>query len=469
MKFIATFAAAAALLSLAGAASAQESPALRRIADAAQSLAAGKDPLPGPRTCFWARGPISGDPYINIAFPDAGTMYWAAVFTVPAGARLALDGQFPHARFLSFTTYDGAGKPVESVADYTIKPKAGSTNPFIVGADRTTAQRAYSLEVVDAQPSAEGATGMTVAGESREQLHAPKYGNAPGQQIIIMRIYARDDGRDETAGVGLPVPVLTLADGKQLRGAETCQPLRARQPLLADPAAMALPIPEFEKLKAAAAKIAPLYPATVPPTWHQMLDRESLYGIFTGVPPKEGVKKSEGGFYPNLDTQYLRTFINRKIGKVFMIRGKAPTTPKTVHGDAKFGEGELRYWSMCSQLGGLADTRVNACVHDENIPVGPDGFYTIVVSRVADRPRNAYAQCGVAWLPMSDEGDGTGDTDATQLLLRHQLGTQGFKQAIQAISKPGAEAQDMGDYFPKGRYMTPSAFEAALPCLIEKR
>ena len=27
------------------------------------------EPIPGPRDCFWSRGPVSKDPYINIAYP----------------------------------------------------------------------------------------------------------------------------------------------------------------------------------------------------------------------------------------------------------------------------------------------------------------------------------------------------------------------------------------------------------------
>lgn len=436
---------------------------------AAKALASGKDPLPGARTCFWARGPISGDPYMNIAFPDAGTMYWAAVFTVPENAKLSLNGKYPHSRFASLTTYDGAGKPVESAADYAIKPMVGSTNPFLISANRNVANRSYALNVVDGRPDLNRDTGVNQQGLSLDQLHAPKYGAGPGQQLIIYRIYARDNGVDETGGVGLPEPVLTLADGKVLQGLDACAALRVRQPLKIDPAAMAVPLPEYNKLREAAAKISPVFPSTMPPTWHQMFDREALYGMFTGTPVKEGAKKSEGGFYPNLDTQYIRTFLNRKIGKVFVMRGKAPTTPKTVHGDKIFGEGELRYWSVCSQLGGLADTRVTGCVHDENIPTSPDGYYTIVVSRAADRPRNAFPQCGIAWLPMSEEGDGTGDPDVTSLLLRHQLGSKSFKHAVQAISKAGTEEQDMGEYFPRGQYITTSAFEVAIPCQIEKR
>ncbi len=194
--------------------------------------------------------------------------------------------------------------------------------------------------------------------------------------------------------------MLTLADGQVLRGADTCMALRTRQPLHLDPAAMAVPMNKYQELLAAVAKISPVHPASNPPTWYRQLDRDALYGIYTGTPPKADARPSEGGFYPNLDNQYIRAILNRKLGKVFVVRGKAPMTPKTIQGDAKMGSGELRYWSFCSNQG-FANTRVNECVHDENVPVGPDGYYTIVVSRAADRPRNAIVPCGIAWLPMA--------------------------------------------------------------------
>ncbi|WP_197046780.1 hypothetical protein [Paucibacter sp. KBW04] len=458
---------AAALLSLLGLAT-PPSQAQSAAPASAPLVTSSADPIPGPRDCFWARGPASADPYLNIAYPDAATYYWAAVFSVPAGAKLRLEGKFAHSRYMSFISYDGAGRPIESVADYLIQPLPGSSNPFLEGADRKSTQRSYSLEVLDAAPPAGIKTGMNLVGEHRAQLHAPRYGGGPGQQAVLYRIYAGDKGTDESAGVGLPTPVLTLADGRELRGSQTCQALRTRQPLQLDAAAMAVPMDKYYELLKEAAKKSPFFPATNPPTWHQQLDRQALYDIYTGKPPAADARRSEGGFYPNLDNQYIRTIVNRKLGKVLVVRGKAPTTPRTLNGDAKMGTGELRYWSFCSNQG-FANTRVNACVHDEAIPVGPDGYYTLVLSRKADRPRNAIPQCGVSWLPMADDGDGAVDEDVTVLQLRHMLGTQNFKHSVQAIGKPGDEAKDMGEYFPRGSYISTSAFEIAVPCLLEKR
>ena len=44
--------------------------------------------IPGPRDCFWSRGPFSGDPYINVAYPDANVYYWATAFSTPEGSTL---------------------------------------------------------------------------------------------------------------------------------------------------------------------------------------------------------------------------------------------------------------------------------------------------------------------------------------------------------------------------------------------
>ena len=103
-------------------------------------------------------------------------------------------------------------------------------------------------------------------------------------------------------------------------------------------------------LEAARAK-GPTFPATNPPTFYQQLDREALYDIYRGNPPRADARKSEGGFYPNLDNQYIRTFINRKFGPVYVLHGTLPKTPKTMNGDAVMNtkDADMRYWSICSQ------------------------------------------------------------------------------------------------------------------------
>src|SRR5690348_10468761 len=72
-------------------------------------------------TCFWNVGVVNGDT-INIAYPDADANYWAAGYTIPAGATLQLRGQYPHARFASIQSYNLLGAGVDALVDYEINP-----------------------------------------------------------------------------------------------------------------------------------------------------------------------------------------------------------------------------------------------------------------------------------------------------------------------------------------------------------
>ena len=432
-----------------------------------------RQPIPGPRTCFWSRGPASKDPYINIAYPDAGVYYWNATFTVPEGAQLYLKGVFPHSRYMSLISYDGRGAPIESLADYLIVPDENSINPFVEGANRTLIKRSYKVEIVnlssqitrnegtrlELQTDVEG-SGLQKEIRHRNSLNATQYGQ--GQQSIIYRIYVPDKGKNESGGVPLPEPVLILKNREELRGDKACETLHTNQPPQITIDAVGLPMTVYSKLVNHPGKPA-TWPATVPPTWYLQYDRDFLLGIYNGQLPKSR-RKSTGGFYPNLDNNYVRTIINRKHGKVFVMRGKLPKTPKTYHGDEFMTKGELVYWSICSNQG-FANTRVNDCLFDEQVPVNNNGEYIIVVSREEDRPRNAYPECGFGWLPMADDGDGAIDEDVTVIQIRNMLASPDFKHAIQNVNEIGNEKQVMGPYLPVSFYTTTGAFEIIFPCL----
>ena len=428
--------------------------------------------IPGQRNCFWARGPVSKDPYINIAYPDAGVFYWNAAFTVPEGARLYLKGIFPHSRYMSLISYDGRGAPIESLADYLIVPDQNSINPFVDGASRTNEKRSYTVEIVNHSPETTRKEGIKlelqtdVKGSSsqkqishRNSLNAVQYGQ--GQQSIIYRIYVPDKGKSESGGVPLPEFVLILNNGDELKGEEACDALHTNQPAQITIDAIGLPMTVYSELVNQPGK-PDTWPATVPPTWYLQYDRDFLLGIYNGQQPKS-LRKSTGGFYPNLDNNYVRTIINRKHGKVFVMKGKLPKTPKTYHGDEFMTKEELVYWSICSNQG-FANTRVNDCLFDELVPVNNNGEYIIVVSREEDRPRNAYAECGVGWLPMADDGDGAIDEDVTVIQIRNMLASPDFKHAIQNVNEIGKEKQVMGPYLPLSFYTTTGAFEIIFPC-----
>ena len=253
-----------------------------------------------------------------------------------------------------------------------------------------------------------------------------------------------------------------MKNREELRGDKACEILHTSQPPQISIDAVGLPMTVYSKLVNQPGKPA-TWPATVPPTWYLQYDRDFLLGIYNGQLPKSR-RKSTGGFYPNLDNNYVRTIINRKHGKVFVMRGKLPKTPKTYHGDEFMTKGELVYWSICSNQG-FANTRVNDCFFDEQVPVNNNGEYIIVVSREEDRPRNAYPECGFGWLPMADDGDGAIDEDVTVIQIRNMLASPDFKHAIQNVNEIGKEKQVMGPYLPVSFYTTTGAFEIIFPCL----
>ena len=374
---------------------------------------------------------------------------------------------------MSLISYDGRGAPIESLADYLIVPDENSINPFIEGANRTIKKRAYKVEIVNLSPQIRRDEGTRIELQTdvegsglqkeishRNSLNATQYGQR--QQSIIYRIYVPDKGKNESGGVPLPEPVLILKNKEELKGYKACEILRTNQPPQISIDAVGLPMNVYSELVNQPGKPA-TWPATVPPTWYLQYDRDFLLGIYNGQPPKSR-RKSTGGFYPNLDNNYVRTIINRKHGKVFVMKGKLPKTPKTYHGDEFMTKGELVYWSICSNQG-FANTRVNDCLFDEQVPVNNNGEYMIVVSREEDRPRNAYPECGFGWLPMADDGDGAIDEDVTVIQIRNMLASPDFKHAIQNVNEIGKEKQVMGPYLPVSFYTTTGAFEIIFPCL----
>jgi hypothetical protein len=424
-----------------------------------QQVSAIDETIPGPRDCFWRRGPFGADPYINIAYPDANVFYWAGVFSVPEGARLQLEGEFPASRYMSFVSYTTAGHPIESLPDFLINADQGE-NPFIEDAARSGDMNQYSIEVRSSEPETVRDIGSREANGPTNALHAPA-DEAGGPQTILYRIYLPDDGTAPTGDVGLPQPVLTLASGDTLHGPEACQALRTRQPAVMASGAASITPAQYRALITQPNR-PDTWPAQSPAEWFIQLDRESLLGIYTGQ-INEDARRSEGGFYPNPDNFYIRTIVNRKHGPVFLVRAKAPTTPATFNSETRMGEGQLRYWSICSNQS-FVNTRVNDCLFDEEIPLDPRGFFTVVISREEDRPRNARPDCGLSWLPMADDGDGMFDEDVTIVQIRHMLGADDFANSIERVERQDDLESVLGPYMPRTQYLQTNQVEALFPC-----
>jgi hypothetical protein len=56
-------------------------------------------------TCAWP-DEVGADS-LNIALPDTNAVYWVMPFQVRADREITVTGEFPDARYMSFTVYDG--------------------------------------------------------------------------------------------------------------------------------------------------------------------------------------------------------------------------------------------------------------------------------------------------------------------------------------------------------------------------
>jgi hypothetical protein len=404
---------------------------------------------PATSNCFWF-GPTFtlSDPSLNYAFPDSGAGYWAAQFTMPAGASIVLKGQYAHARYQSLNSYDATTHaPTDALNDVSTAPDAGSANPYLPGALRTSnSHRSYTATVLDqTQPAVRA--GNTL------------YAGVAGQTSVtlVYRVYLPDKGRDITGGAGLPRPELHLADGQVLTGQSLCD---ATSAATTTPPVDPIPPAEYLQLRDQPGEPA-TFPAEQTPVWRAFYNTDfTLQCGFLGECDTN--PQRTGGQYSNRDNNYVAAFTNRQFGPVLELTGKLPVTPQTLAGEPRMkSKVDMRYWSLCDNE--FATTKGVSCIDDEDIPTTADGRYTIVASLPADRPRNATAQCGVAWLPLSATGDGAGHPDDSYLLMRNMLPSADFHHAVQDTTVPGDEQSVMGPYLPTGTYLTVKQFEKTGP------
>lgn len=394
--------------------------------------------------CFWG-GPYNIDnPNSNFAYPDTGATYWHAKYTLPEGARLKLKGEFPYARYMSFNSYRLDASPAHALGDLQILAETGSINPFSQGAERNSPHRSYSINLISGE-----------APESPAPNTLYDYAGEDGSATLLYRVYVPNKGKNATGGTGLPQAKLTLSNGEILTGQAACDSLQSDQELLSIPL---VPEQTYKQLRQ-------FNPAKESPIWRAAYNVQfNLQCAFLGR--CSGTPERQVGWFANLDNQYLATYLDRSIKPIAVIRGKIPKVPSTLNNDEIFdqSQAQLRYWSICQNE--YYSQKVTACLYDEQVTINPDGYFTIVTSVENQRPDNATEECGIGFLPWSEQGDGfsiipgqeNNENDAL-LIMRNMLPINNFEETIQRTSTPGDEADILGDFMPSVQYFTKEEFE----------
>jgi hypothetical protein len=398
-------------------------------------------------------------------WPDKRPTYLFGEIVLPAGTELTVRGRFPHVRFFNFSIYQWerntfVGADGGSIDGYDIEPDAGSTNPFVAGADRNATKRDFTIRILTREAPA------NAADRARNTVYL---GNKDQTILGGFRMYVSDKGHDGTGWGPADVPSrvgpgvtyeATLADGSKLSQEEATRRFgkimgEAPPPINAD---------VWYKLVNNPHNNPCMTPATAPAC------PDSQFFLFTGMrdvvegafmPPAERAKipvpRSTGGG-ANASTAYLVNFTSRAFGPLYVIRAKKPSFPDTWANAKTMPGGDVQYWSV-STVASFTNGSLWDGVFDMQVPVDKDGYYTIVVSLPEDRPQNATDRDGVAWVNWGP-GEGIGDPrnrkDWGALLMRFMVPSKDWQQSP---LKHGELATVMGPYYPKGYYTTREEFE----------
>ena len=126
----------------------------------------------------------------------------------------------------------------------------------------------------------------------------------------------------------------------------------------------------------------------------------------------------KGGFYSNRDSAYIYAHLSQVFGPVVVVQGRLPRFPRTYTEPRRMPDAELRWWSLCTGESRVT-TRTPDCLADRQVLERSGRNYTVAVSTAANRPSNARASCGVAWLDWGNRGDGAGDPNYGVLVMRN--------------------------------------------------
>lgn len=262
-----------------------------------------------------------------MAYPDLYSNYWEYTWTKEStiGKALCFKGEFPSARFMSFSLYnDVDGSAVDGLADMDIIPDAGSVNPFAV---TTSAHNYFTVYVVPAE-----ATEAQI-----KALDCPNIIRVP-EGIERLAICERQYmGEDEYGCVELPaITAVDLSTGKP-----EAAPTRINSNV------SNFPVNFVEQ--------AGDYLPDVP--------------FFLAV---------KGAYYPNMSTDYLYARTHLTDDSLYTFDFIPVPMPKCVE---EYKDAKARYWSIC--LGSAVDTRSYYSINYEQaaVPEGEKCFFVVAMKQ----------------------------------------------------------------------------------------
>ncbi len=387
------------------------------------------------------------------AYPEpAATYLYMPHQLLPFGSKAIITGAFPHSRFFSIQSTESFqpenmhaqfGAPEVPIVDADINPDPGSTNPFRVGADRNAGLRNYTVTfeskignaatLTDAyKPTknfrAAGNTRPTTGIRFNGPWGDPAYQDSspfvkhqglwsPGE--LWIRYYLPDTSRGPLAGVALPKVTYQLPDGRRYfinadltakaADANAAEPIAVQAPQ-DPPVACGKDVgwtKQWGILRNGLQQLDAVYGSGPNPQYERDVDK-GVTGRAEDLPAPVNYENAESLTPYN---HYLTRCMALNTGKVAVLTGRKPTTPKTRAGQPVMTSAQARFWSITTYDDSFDTNNPNrpfgqpiSTINDEDIVTDATGHYTIVFSKAEDRPANATAANGVTWVDWGPKG-----------------------------------------------------------------
>ncbi|MDE5414255.1 hypothetical protein [Alkalihalobacterium chitinilyticum] len=398
-------------------------------------------PIPGPHQ-NWIYQPSNSYFFLG----DHNASYYTFPYEVDPKTEIVIRGRYPYARYFTFNIASiPSHRLVDSVVGRELIPDPGSTNPFMPGANWDATNRNYTLRIRFTAPP-EGSNHF-VPGAGNNVIYAGTFKNGEPNRfgMIVLRIYVPSIGYDKTGGVDLPF--ITYSSEKDKGHRTHCN---------------------FES--------SSLYSAELQNTNQQnnnqqnQMDFDDFINLnyFANSNKRNNIKMDFRQGYdltwkrfaprflqPEGNTVYtLSNLIDRDPDKLLFIRWKAPTFPDTYRNFGIVGDEDMQYWSMSFITPiGLAGLYT---ISDYQTIIDKSGYVNLVISFGASRPSSVTPENGFTWI------------DASQLPLvplflfyRNNQISENFLHhtAADVPTNEIVTPQDMGNYYPFGKYVDTMFFE----------
>ncbi|RUL49326.1 hypothetical protein [Lysinibacillus antri] len=360
---------------------------------------------------------------------DYNASYNTFPYAVDPNVEIVIKGQYPYARYLSFSVIGLADLTIATIPDYKLIPDPESTNPFLHGADWNAKNRNYTLKIRFTAPPEGSDHFVPGAGNNIVYVGTMPNGVPNTHGTIELRIYVPSIGYDHTGGVGFPK-------------------------------IMYVPVPQDKR-----------YSKNVEQTNQTTIDNPSKpknnsiqNEWYFSSPKKNRGEKCDISWrtlsrasaliqYDYNDGYILSDELQRDPSKLLFLRWKAPTFPDTYHNIGILGNEDMRYWSMSfvSPVGLLGLYTLS----DFETVIDKNGYVNLVISFGAPRPSCVTTESGFNWIDASNL-----PLIPLQLFYRNKIVSDDFPYSAKDVPEGDIVSPEvMGEYYPCGKYVDPIYFK----------